>query len=120
MPCRSPVGRVAAAALRLEVDLAGGGVADDRVRRRRVAFRRRALVPLVADDAVDVLGDGDDVVVGERQRRHAAFGAGAVHDRQDQLAVLIVQDDLRPQQVRARRSCRRAGRRRGTPLQVVT
>ena len=81
---------VAGAALRGEVGLAGRGVTDERVRQRRLARRRCALLAACGLQAVDVLGDGLDVLVRHRNRRHAAFGARALHDRQDQLAGLIV------------------------------
>ena len=91
--------RMTAAAFRGEVHLAGLGVANQRVWRRRFAFRRRPLAARGDDHAVDVFGDGHNVGIGQRQRRHAAFGARTVDDRKNQLAVLIHQHHGRTQQV---------------------
>ena len=63
--------------------------------------RRSTLTARRRQHAVDVLGDGADVVVGQRQRRHPALGAAALDDRRDQLALLVVQHDERAQEIRA-------------------
>ena len=68
------------------------------------ARRRRALSAHRRLHGVDVRGDGLDVVGRERQRRHdrhARILTAAGDDRTDELAVQIVQRELRAQQVRA-------------------
>ena len=92
---------VTGAALGGEIFLAGRGVTDERVRKRRLARRRCPLRATGGLQAVQVLRHGLDVLVGHRNRRHAAFGACALHDRHDQLAGLIVQHQLGAQEVRA-------------------
>ena len=85
-----------------EVRLAGLGVADHDVQLDFLTRRRAALPTHRCGDAVDVLGDRLDVLLGQRQRRHrrhARVLTAGLDERHDQLAVLIVEDQLRAQQV---------------------
>ena len=94
--------RVAGGALRGEVGLACLGVADDDVELDFFTGRRAALAAHRERDAVDVLGDGLDVFFAQRQRRHrrhARILPAVLDDGHDQLAVLIVEHQLRAQQV---------------------
>ena len=62
--------------------------------------RRAALVGALRLQAVEPGGDGLDVVDGHRQRRHRRRAGPAVLDhRDDQLPVLVVEHQLRSQQV---------------------
>ena len=68
---------------------------------RCLAHRRCALRTTGGLKAVQVLRNRLDVLVRHRNRRHAALGARALDDRHDQLAGLIVQHELRSQEIRA-------------------
>ena len=91
--------RVATRAVGGEILLPGSRVADQRVGQRSLARRRRALRTTGGLDAVEILRDRLDVLVRHRNGRHAAFGASALDDRQDQFAGLIVEHELRSQKV---------------------
>ena len=103
-PARSPVGRMAGRALRLEVRLAGRGVADDDVEHDGRPGGRRALPARRRLHAVHVGGDRLDVGFGQsRQRRHHRHaGVLPAAERMTgpiELAVLVVQRELRAEQV---------------------
>jgi hypothetical protein len=79
-------------------------VADDDVEHDRFGGRR--WIPLSSHrerDAVDVFRDCLDVVIGNlrerRHRRHARILTATVNNRQNELAVLIGEHQVRPQQV---------------------
>ncbi len=94
---------MARAALRGEVRFSSGGVADDDVQLHGGACRRRALPASSCGDAVDISGNRFHVVrrkIERRHHRHARVLTAILDDRLDQLAVLIVEDELRAKQVR--------------------
>src|SRR5262249_42752237 len=87
----------------LEVLLSSRRVTDEDVQLdRRFARRRTALTSRLADHAVDVLDNREEIVLGQQEGRHGADGAvtAFTHDRHDVLALLIGEDDLRAEQVR--------------------
>src|SRR4026207_553212 len=88
-----------ARAIRFEVDLARFRIADQGVGWRRLAFGRRSLPTRSRNHAMNVFGNRDHVVIGNRQWWHTAFGASAADDRKDQLAMLIHQHGSRAQKV---------------------
>ena len=95
--------RMAAAALRSKVDLARFRVSHQRIWQRRVALRWGALISGGRHHAVNVFSDCQNIGVRQGQRRHSAFCARAVNDRQNQLTLLVHQDDGGPKQVRPAR-----------------
>ena len=68
-----------ARASRFEVDLARFRIADQGVGWRRLAFGRRSLPTRSRNHAMNVFGNRDHVVIGNRQWWHTAFGASAAH-----------------------------------------
>ena len=93
---------MAGGALRSEVRLACLCVADDDVQLDFFTGRRAALAAHRESNAVDELGDRLDVFLAQRQRRHrrhARILPTVLDDRHNQLAVLIVEHQLRAQQV---------------------
>src|SRR4249920_3832712 len=86
-----------------EVALARRGIADDDVQLgQRLRSRWPPLASSLTEDAVEVLGNRQHVFFRKMKRRHRTDSALAAvaDDRNDILAVLIGEDDLRPQQVR--------------------
>ena len=86
-----------------EVALARRGIADEDVQLgQRLRSGWPSLAPCLTQDAMDVLGNREHVFFREMKRGHRAHRALAAvaDDGNDILAVLIGEDDLRPQQVR--------------------
>jgi hypothetical protein len=50
---------------------------------------------------MDESGDVGDLWFGEIERRHAAIGAAVLYDGSDELAILIVKDELSAQEIGA-------------------
>ena len=64
------------------------------------------LCPWVVPDAVEVFGEGLDVGVGQGRGRHGSHPRGitsAKDDGPNQLALLIVENELRTEQIRTAR-----------------
>ena len=90
---------MAGAALRLEVGLARGGIANQHF---QLGGRTEGRIPLAAHgrrDAVDVLGERAGILRAHSDRRHRALAAQ--DDRCDQLAGLIVEYRIGAQQIGA-------------------
>src|SRR5437899_1615339 len=86
-----------------EVALARRAIADEDVQLgQRLRTGWPSLASCLTHDAVDVLGNREHVFFGEMKRGHRAHSALAAvaNDGNDILALLIGEDDLRPQQVR--------------------
>ena len=78
-------------------------IADKEVEDDRRARRRRTLTTRRVLDAVDVLGDGRHIRLRKSQCRHRGLSGrllAVAYEGIDELAVLIVQRNLRPEQVR--------------------
>ena len=98
-PCRSAAPEWHVLHLACEVLLAGLRVAQQDVELDGRSRRRAALVAALRLQAVQIGGDGLDVRVGNRQRQHQRARTAVLHDRRDELAVLVVEHQLRAQQV---------------------
>src|SRR6476660_5312607 len=97
---------MAATADFFEVALARRGIADDDAQLgQRLRSGWPSLASCLTQDAMDVLSNREHVFFREMKRRHRADCALAAvaDDWNDILAVLIGEEDLRPQQVRPAR-----------------
>jgi hypothetical protein len=81
-------------ALRLEVSRSGLRIANEDIQDDGRTRRRGALSWSFREHAPNKCGDGLHVIIGHVDRRHPLIFAGAVNDRSQQLAILIVQHEL--------------------------
>src|SRR4030095_10129655 len=89
-------------ALRFEIRAARSGIADDHVQRDWWSGWRIALASRSGENAVDILSDCADVIIGKidgGHGRHSRIPSSFTNHRLDEFARLVVHRDIGSQKV---------------------